>query len=271
MSELHSNFYRLPHYYDILHSPGTAGDVDAMERIERRFGSAGTRGVWLEPACGTGRYLVLAGKRGRRCFGFDLEPPMVAFANDRVARLGLGRRVSIFQADMRSFDRDAKAPKLPPISLAFNLINTIRHLDSDDAMLEHFAAIARVLKPSGVYAVGISLAAYGAEFETEDVWKGSRGGCAVTQVVQYIPPPGKYGGHRRERVLSHLTIRRPRGDEHVDSTYTLRSYNLKQWQALIERSALRVVGVVDHAGRDTKATEPGYAIFVLGQCRVEAR
>ncbi len=265
----HVDFYSIPHLYDIVHAPGTAHDVSVLRRVARRYGPSpeGTP-VWLEPACGTARLLRQAARFGIRGVGFDSEPAMIRYARRAprpptargVARSG---RISLFNARMEDFDR---ARRLPRIHFAFNMINTIRHLHSDRAMLDHFAAVARVLHSGGVYAVGISLCAYGLEDPTEDIETGRARGVRVARVVQYLPPIGARGeASRTERVISHLTItRRGRPEEHIDSTYTLRGYNLAQWMKLLDASPLRILVVVDSDGRPAKPSEPGYFVFVLG-------
>lgn len=259
-----ADFYSLTEWYDILHAPGTARDVAVVRRIARRAKALGRDpGVWLEPACGTGRHLRVLAAKGDRALGFDLKPEMVAYAK-RSFRDMRAPRPRAFVADMRDFD-DGR--RLPRIDVAFNLINTIRHLSSDAAMLAHFAAIARVLAPAGVYVVGVSLAAYGLEGPTEDVWTARRAGVRVSQVVQYEPPTGSRGeAARSERVISHLIVsRRGMPDEHVDSVYSLRSYNLAQWRELVRRSALREVAVADSSGAPATPSEPGYYLFVLAR------
>ena len=46
------------------------------------------------------------------------------------------------------------------IDAAFNPVNTIRHLESDRAMLRHFAQMADIMKPGAIYVVGVSLIDY---------------------------------------------------------------------------------------------------------------
>lgn len=265
---LTTDFYADPLVYDVLHAPGTAGDVRVLRRMARRFTPARKVQTWLEPACGTGRYMVGAAKLGVRCVGFDLSAAMVAFARARAREAGVGGRVRARVAAMEEF---AAACGLKPgsVDFAYNLINTIRHLPSDAAMLAHFREVAGVLREGGAYAVGVSLAAYGLEPVTEDTWKGRGRGLSVTQVVQYLPPSAGGGdarrgeGARQERVISHVTVRRGREETHLDSTYALRAYNLRQWYDLISRSALRVDAVVSSAGLDATAREPGYYVFIL--------
>lgn len=250
------DFYSIPAIYDVLHAPGTAGEVDAIIRLARRFHPpAAHRGAaWLEPACGTARHLRLAAKRGFRAIGFDHERAMIDYARAR-----LPRSARLFVAPMERF----VLPRGPRAALAFNLINSIRHLPSDAAMLRHLGAVRRALDPGGIYIVGIGLAAYGLEAETEDVWKGRRGACRVTQVVQYLPASGRRGRERDERVVSHLTVRAGRSVRDIDSTYTLFSYDLAQWRRVLARARFDVLAVADQDGHDTPPVEPGYALWVL--------
>lgn len=260
--------YDDPWLYDVLHTPGTAREVDGLERIAARFVKRPARGlgVWLEPACGSGRYLRVAAGRGRRVIGFDLSEAMVAYARERARRLGLAGRSRYFVGDMTDFGGEVEAGS---VDFAFNTINTVRHLESDEAALAHLRCVRRALKAGGVYAVGLSLCAYGVEVPSEDVWSGRRGGLGVTQTIQYLPPAARSGarnntGGRFERVISHLEVKSGGRVHHVDSAYRLRGYNERQWRELVGRAGLRVVGVVDERGRDLPLSEPGYGVFVLG-------
>jgi SAM-dependent methyltransferase len=265
---LATDFYADPLVYDVLHAPGTAADVRVLRRMARRFTPARKVQTWLEPACGTGRYMIAAARLGVRCVGFDLSEAMVAFTRSRAREAGVGRRVRARVAAMEEFT-EACGLRPRSVDFAYNLINTIRHLPSDAAMLAHFKEVATVLREGGAYAVGVSLAAYGLEPVTEDTWKGRGRGMSVTQVVQYLPPaPGgadrrRGEGARQERVISHVTVRRGREEAHLDSTYALRAYNLRQWEELVGRSALRIDAVVSSDGRDASAREPGYYVFIL--------
>ncbi len=271
-----ADFYADPSIYDILHAPGTADDVRGLIRVVESSPLARVKGAWLEPACGTGRFLrAVARWYGRRSaersrfrgIGFDLSPAMVAYADERAAGAGLAKELTHFVADMRDFESAAGTvfkDCRPKVAVAFNLINTIRHLETDAAMVAHLRAVGRVLARGGRYIVGLTLSAYGIEEETEDVWVGARGRCKVTQVVQYLPPTGSRGDAARvERVISHMTVERPRGVEHIDSTYGLRGYNLKQWRDVTAKGGLAIEAVHNAAGEPVDAHEPGYYLFTL--------
>ena len=108
--------------------------------------------------------------------------------------------------------------------------------------------------------VGLSLAHYGHEGPSEDVWKGGRGSLRVTQIVQFEPGTA---ADRTEQVYSHLMIERGGVVEHRDSLYALRTYNLQEWQSLVGRSAMELVGCVDEQGRDMDVADGCYRLFVL--------
>ena len=235
-----TGLYADPLVYDVLMSPGTAAELDALERIERRFSPhAGSGARWFEPACGTGRLLRGALRRGRRVAGYDGEPAMVAYAR---GRLPVAERRRLVIGDLAA--PAAPLRRLGLADLAFCPWNTVRHLGDDRALLAHLAQIHDLLRPGAIYAVGLSLQDWTLAGDDEDVWRGTRGRLTVTQVVTYLPAPS-----RRERVISHLMVERPQGTVHLDHTYDLRTYTHAQWLALLARSPLRRVAVCDGAGR----------------------
>ncbi|MFN0133169.1 MAG: class I SAM-dependent methyltransferase [Phycisphaerales bacterium] len=255
-----NTLYEDPVVYDILHGPGTTAEVRGLMRIQRRFVGEVARPVWLEPACGTGRYLRAAKRLGVCAIGFDLSASMIEHAKARLAEVD-GPRENLFVADMRAFARAGRVAAAS-VHLVFCPINTIRHLASDRAMLAHLAEVRRVLVPGGVYAVGLSLSAPGMEFPSEDVWEGGRGACRVKQVVQFVPPTRS--GDRWEQAYSHLVVTRGERVEHRDASYRLRCYTQRQWLGLVQRAGLIVRATTDDAGRDVTPGPCGYAVYVLG-------
>jgi SAM-dependent methyltransferase len=248
--------YADPGVYDILHSPHTASEIDLFQRCACEW--AAPRGPWLEPACGSGRYLRALASRGIRATGFDLDANMLAYAREGLRRKNQLARIRLRQADMANFI-DVLGPTR--YAVAFNPVNTFRHLHRPRQVAEHLRQIARALKPEGLYLVGISFSRYDAEEPSEDLWTARRGSCSVRQIVQYLPPDSRT---RLETVYSHLQVDRPRGRDYLDATYRLRSYDLQQWKGVVSRSPLRRVGAIDDLGnRVTEDIETNYQIEVL--------
>lgn len=257
-------FYDDPAIYDILHTPGTAEEVEGLLRIARRHAPTRRPRRWIEPACGSGRYLRVLSARGERALGFDLSASMVEYARKRLDRLAL-RHARACVAPMETF---ADALGLEhKFEVGFNLINSIRHLPGEAAMREHLGQMRRALVEGGIYIVGISISAYGLEAASEDVWEGRRGSCHVRQLVSYLPPDVDLGeGHPRarlERVISQMTVTTPAGERQIGSTFDLFCYDVRQWRAVVASAAYEIVACVDEDGRETPEPEPGYALFIL--------
>jgi len=249
--------------YDVLHAPGTAKEVAGLREIRAQY-AAGTPESWLEPACGTGRFVRLLARQGERVIGFDRSADAVWYCRDRLRRGGkrAADLAEVSVAEMAGFK-----PPRRRVGVAFNTINTIRHLGSDEDLLRHFELIAASLDPAGLYAVGLSLTAYGLEPPTEDVWKAARGRLRVTQVVNYLPPEGdgsrEAGRGRAEQVYSHVTVERPSGTQEIVDRYALRTYSRAQWVGVLERSALRLEWVTDERGVPMDLPESGYRMYLL--------
>lgn len=267
-------FYLDPEVYEALHASDAPSDVRMLKRLWRDHGH-GRPGTAFEPACGPGRHLRLLARDGWDVVGLDLEPTMIGHATRAFSRVPGPSTARFIAGDMA-----AVGDLLPAASvdLAFCLINSIRHLSSDSAMLRHLRGVRRALKPHGIYAVGLSMSWYGHESTSEDVWSGrlrvNNGTIAVTQVVTYEPPEAAGGNsppaaQRFERVISHLEITRTAGGtaraEHADHVYRLRTYNSDQWLGMVRRSGLEVRAVLDVHGDPQEVPSVGYGVFVLAR------
>ena len=255
--------YADPMVYDILYTPGTAGEIGAFTQLEMQFAPERILkgSLWFEPACGTGRYLRLAQDRGKRIAGFDLDEGQLDYARGRL-EVPPG---ALFQADMADFSAAARKSGLKPgsVDFAFNPVNSIRHIDSDQAMLAHFEQIADFLKPGAVYVVGLSITDYARLMSEEDLWQTARGRCKVSQLVNYLPPEPGTTKARLEQVISHLTVERPNRTEHFDDIYDLRTYDTKQWRDLIGKSRLNHAGSFDAFARPRAGRVLAYQLEVL--------
>lgn len=248
--------YQAPLYYDVVNTPGTAPETAALIRLARRFAArSGPGSIWLEPACGTGRYLRHLQRRGRRVRGYDAQPAMLEFAAARLDNdAGLATAAFTTPAEkLRDFGH---------ADVAFCPVNSLRHLHTDRDVIAHFEQIAALLADGGVYIVGLDL--HVAERQPdEDVWHARRGGLAITQVVQYLPPDP---GSRREHVVVELLATRPRGQEHLSFAYDLRTYTERQWTALLARSPLRRLATANANGRPVNgAARLPYQLEVLAR------
>lgn len=256
-----AGYYDDPLVYHVLHLHGTKAETRVFERIARRHATGAADGPlrWLEPASGSGRYLHTLALEGHSGVGVDLLEPMNRFASEEAARLGVGERLRFITAPMEAFKVAASS-----FVAAFNPINSVRHLKTDKAVLDHLACVKRALRPGGVYIVGVEVNPPGMAQPSEDVWKGRVAGLSVHQFVSYVPPEGR---SRRETAMSHKTVITGRGlnkrERHIDSVYHLRTYTKPQWEKLLRAGGWEVAACYGPTGR-AKAFEPiGYCLQVL--------
>jgi len=229
-----TRFYDHPRWYDMLHQRGTAWEVDFLRRQADYWIDTGRRTPmeqsWLEPACGTGRYLRYLAKHGYHLTGYDLNNRSLQYARRKSNQRGFD--IEFANASMTDFCRSAS------FDFVFNTINTFRHLRTDDEALQHLELMAESLKPGGVYLLGIDIVDYDIPEPLEETWTVNKRGCEVTHFMVTIPPERD---RRIERIINHITVRRRGREFQFESTYDLLTYDLEEWRALIDASPFEVV------------------------------
>jgi SAM-dependent methyltransferase len=253
--------------YDLLYSAYSRDQAKEIARIAKRFaGPTKPNEYWLEPACGTARILIaianLKTAPVRHLVGIDLQPEMIAFAKRRLRELKLDKRITTHLADMRTFAPRALRDK---VRVAFCPDNSIRHLPSDAALVDHLRGIRSLLAPGGVYLVGIGLTPEDGDFPTEDLVQYKRGKTHIRHVFDFLPPDPNAKGpkSRKEKAYVHLSMASPAATFEEASRYDLRTYSPRQWPSVIKRAGMREVGVVDHQAKDLPPSRTRYAVRVL--------
>jgi len=243
------SFYDLPALYDALHEPDSRIEADGLLAVVRTHRPSSED--FLEPACGTGRYLSLLAKEGFHPVGYDLNPRALAFARRRLR----GTSAEVVQASMTDFVRPNS------FDAAFSLIGTFRHLLQESDALRHLRLTARSLRPGGVYVVGLDLVDYSDNLPDEEGWEVVHRGRRLRHMYLTLPPDRK---RRLERIVNFITAETRRGDRVLQDEYDLRSYDAAQWRALIDKSPFSLGGVYDADGKPTRLSRrTRYALFAL--------
>lgn len=124
--------------YDALHDPGTTEAAVAL--LADLF--AGGRAL-LELAIGTGRVALPLAARGFSLTGFDASPEML----EKLRAKPGGAEIEASVADMADFDLGKR------FDHAFLVFNTLFNLPTQEAQIGCFAAVARHLRPGGLFVV----------------------------------------------------------------------------------------------------------------------
>ena len=221
---VNESIYDHPKYYDLVFGADCAAEVkfilgcgdQFMRRAPEKF---------FEPACGTGRLLYALAKRGFQVGGLDLNPKAVDFCNARFARHRLDASVSV--ADMSKF----RVPRR--YDLAFNTINSFRHLSSEAAAADHLRCMGKAIRVGGLYLLGVHLTPREvAPTETES-WSARRGHLSINT---HMWTKERNPRSRVERFGIQFDVHSPSRSFRILDELVLRSYTDKQMNKLIVNS-----------------------------------
>lgn len=220
------SIYDHPKYYDLVFGADCAAELKFITHCVERFATGKIRKLF-EPACGTGRLLFHLAKRGFTVSGIDLNPKAVKFCNDRFSRHGIRNRVRV--ADMSTFETKTR------YDVAFNTINSFRHLASEQAAESHMAAMGRCVRSGGLYLLGVHLTPTKATPSEGESWSARRGYLAINTHMWTVE---RNKARRIERFGIRFDIHTPTRSWRIDDVLVLRSYTSTQMQNLIDRSGV---------------------------------
>jgi len=227
---LHESIYDHPKYYDLVFGADCAAEIKFIRACGEHYG-CGRANVqqarMFEPACGTGRLLYALARRGYTVAGLDLNPKAIAFCNARFRRHGM--QESAFVADMSNFRVQHR------YEIAFNTINSFRHLASESAALNHLRCLGDAVRVGGLYLLGVHLTPTAAAPSETESWSARRGHLAITTHMWTL---ARDSAKRVERFGIRFDIHRPSQSFRIEDELVLRSYTPKQMKHLIKKSGV---------------------------------
>jgi SAM-dependent methyltransferase len=234
--ERRSDWYTHPKYYEAIFGTDTVKEMDFLLAVNRRHGTGGS--LLLEPACGAGRLVAEAARRGFDVVGYDISQPMLEHARRRLSP-ARRRHVRLFQSRMESFS----APELEGrVDLAFNLVSTFRYLDSEAAARAHLEGTRRLLKPEGLYVLGFHLTDYARTTPERERWVGQVGRETVICNTREGLPDRR---RRRSPMRNRLRISGAGKDLLIETEWFFRTYDLAQARRLFRAAGLRIQAMYD--------------------------
>ena len=164
------NCYDFPQYWDLAFDDDTLLEADFIEAAGRKYCSFPVKRL-LEPGCGCGRLVVELAHRGYDVSACDLSTVAAAYTDARLAKAGLSANVHV--ADMRELSCR------PEADIAYCLVNTFRHLLTEDDAAQHLRAVADSIRSGGLYLIGMHLLPADADEEDSEEWSVSKAGTTV--------------------------------------------------------------------------------------------
>jgi SAM-dependent methyltransferase len=221
---LEESIYDHPKYYDLVFGADCAAEIKFILGCGETYMRTAPK-RFFEPACGTGRLLYWLARRGFDVGGLDLNPKAVAFCNARLQRHGYAP--TAFVADMSDF----RVPRA--YDVAFNTINSFRHLDSEQAALRHLQCMGRAVRRGGLYLLGVHLTPTEAPPSETESWSARRGQLVINT---HMWTKNRDRKGRVERFGIRFDVHRPKGSLRIVDELVLRSYTAPQMTGLIQSS-----------------------------------
>lgn len=222
MESLHESIYDHPKCYDLVFGADCAAEMKFIRQVNAKFMDGKAQRLF-EPACGTGRLMAGLAKQGFEIEGIDLNEKAVAFCNARLQRAGHSVRARV--ADMSDFKSRRKW------DLAFNTINSFRHLTTEQNAVDHLRCMADGTRRGGIYLVGIHLTPTSNPPSDGESWSARRGHLSVTTqmwVVERAPLK------RMERFGIQFDVYTPTRQFRIVDELRLRSYDVAQFEELLK-------------------------------------
>jgi SAM-dependent methyltransferase len=209
-------FYQLPLYYDIVFGSDVLAEVDFYEHCFEQFAAGKIKRI-LEPACGSGHYMVLLGKAGYQVTGYDLSASMVAYTQERIKKVRMSKQVRVLQGDMRNIKFDDK------FDAAINQINSLAYLKTEAEIIDHFKTTADALVEGGLYIVELTIKCEDFENErkTDETWTVKRDGVTATATWK----PMRYDLERKLRIVDFAM----HVDDHGTCSDFAETHDLRLW------------------------------------------
>ncbi len=179
----------------------------------------------FEPACGTGRLLFSLAKRGYDVGGLDLNPKAIEYCNQRFRRHGLDTEAVV--ADMADF----RVPQ--QYDLAFNTINSFRHLGSESAARDHLQCMGKAVRSGGLYLLGVHLTPTTVAPSEGESWSARRGHLSINT---HMWTNDRDTRTRIERFGIRFEVHSPSRSFRIVDELVLRSYTPAQMNKLIRSS-----------------------------------
>ena len=236
LETINESIYDHPKYYDLVFGADCAAEVKFFLGCGDRYLKGEPR-RFLEPACGTGRLLYALARQGYQVAGLDLNPKAVAFCNARLRRHGFEE--TAFVADMADFRVRRR------FDLAFNTINSFRHLRSEAAARAHLECVGRAVRVGGLYLLGIHLTPTAVPPSETESWSARRGHLAIST---HMWTNAREPSRRIERFGIRFDVHSPSRSFRIVDELVLRSYTPAQMNRLIAASRCwEIVATYDFA------------------------
>ena len=205
----------------------------------------GAAGPIIELGAGSGRIAVELARHGHRVIALDAAPAMLAQAERRARRYGVGDLVEIVHGDLR------EPPPLPPSDRVIAPFRTFMHLSGDDERRGALIAAGGLLADGGRFIFDVFEPSSADIRATHDRWIARREGISELPLWDI------------EERRMELDVRLP--GKVVSMTLEWRS--AAEWRALCAEAGLTVIAAYAGFEGASLGDETGDQVYVCGRAQ----
>lgn len=221
------DWYDTPLYYDIIFDDGTPQEADFLEAAFSKHGDGKGRRL-LEPACGSGRLALEMARRGWQVCGFDGNPNMITFAEERIAAAGLS--AELWEDWMQNFTLPKSIKN--GFDMAHCLVSTFKYLSTERDAVEFLRRVAAALRPGGLFFLGLHLTDYSRHVPEHERWVAHRGPVKVVCNTRTWPADPQT---RQEELRTRLHITDSGRQHRQETRWQFRTYDASQLKKLLRK------------------------------------
>lgn len=220
--------YDYPEYYDIAASWELEQDIAVLRKIIETHAIYPVRHI-LEPACGTGRYLMALAELGYRMTGYDANSRMIAFAQQRIEAQALTETINVTAGDMIVWKQENTQ-----FDAACNLVGSLGYLLKDQDILAHLQHTGAMLRKGGSYVVQLTCA-WDGPLQSEEAWQFQQGNVQVATGWRIIKEDRRA---KRSQHLAIMTVQDGEQQHTITDVQELRLWEYQDLQRLIQQSGV---------------------------------
>jgi SAM-dependent methyltransferase len=235
--ETEASLYKLPKYYHYAFLRNLDPEIRFFESLFKKHVPFKVQNL-LEPACGTGVYLVEFPDYGYSITGYDLSQEMVDFSNYLIKEKGVESKAKAVQGNMIDFTTDEK------FDSAFICLNSLGYLRKDEEIISHFKHTSQILKKGAIYIIDMSFMCNDVAHEKKDdeTWYSKYDNVDIEATWQIY----KYSIPERIRHVK-LTMKIKDGDKKIEfeELHDLRLWLYEEFVGLAKKGGFELVDIYD--------------------------
>lgn len=260
LKEEEITLYNLPKYYDIAFSRDVTGEIEFYINCFKKYCSFDVKTI-LEPACGSGIFLINFPKYGYHITGYDISPKMVEYAKEKIEKAGCSDKTRVLLGDMVTMKFN------PQFDAAITPLSSLGYLQSDKEITSHLKAMSESLRKGALYIVEISCACddINNEKAPDETWFAERDGTKIEATWR----PYYYD---KENKMRHIDFRMKGQDNgrmfEFQEEHKLRLWLYEDFKKLTQEAGFKIAAIYNQkfqlVPKDSRITgELGALYYVL--------